>query len=448
MTDIAELCRAAVDRTADGEGVEAYARQTRRTEVEARGGEVESLSFSETRGIGVRVIADGRQGYAWAADPETSDVPDLVDAARENALLSTSDEANGLPEALPIEPLEGLFRPSMAGLETDRKVRTALDLERVATSTTPKVRKVERAALGDSVTRVDIASSTGIDASYERTDCWCGASTLAEEGDETQSGYDFALGHELDELDWEAVARSAAERAARLLGAKKPGTKRLPILLDPLAATSFLSVLAGGLSAESVQKGRSLFAGLVGQEVASPEVTLLDDGRFLEGPSASPFDDEGVPTGPTPLIDAGRLEGFLHNTVTARRGTTRSTGNAARGGYRTVPGVAPSNLFLQPGRDDAKRLLERAGRAVYVQDVSGVHSGANPVTGQFSVGATGLRVEGGSFAEPLREMTIASTLLDMLRGVLAVGSDLRFGGAIGSPTVLVGEMTVAGTSSG
>jgi PmbA protein len=220
----------------------------------------------------------------------------------------------------------------------------------------------------------------------------------------------------------------------------------MAVILDPVAAASFLGVLAGALSAESVLKGRSLLAGRIGQQVAANLVTLIDDGRLIEGPSVAPFDDEGVPTARTLLIEGGFLRGFLHDTYTATKAGERSTGNAGRGGYRTVPGVSPSNLFLEPGEVSPEDLLAQADHGVYVQEVSGLHSGANPISGEFSVGATGLRIQDGTFADPLREMTIASTLLDVLRSVVALGDDLRFpvGGGLGAPTVLISEMTVGG----
>ena len=442
--ELDELCRVALDAAAEGEAVEAYAAEGRRTSVKARAGEVESLSFAESRGLGVRVVLDARQGYAYATDPSPDEAADLVRQARENARLGEPDDAFGLPPSEPIEALDGLYVPALAELPTEAKVALALELERAATTSDPAVKKVEEAGYGDAVSRVAIASTEGLSETYERTDCWCSAFAMAERDGEIQTGYDFRLGRTIDELDWQLVAREAASRAARLLGATKPATERLPVLLDPLAAGSFLGVLAAGLSAESVQKGRSLFAGREGQQVGSDAVTIVDDGRNLEGPAASPFDDEGVPTRPTSLIDSGRLRGFLHNATTARRGGTTSTGNAGRASYRSLPGVSPSNLYLVPGNDDAAALLARAGRAIYVQDVTGVHSGANPVSGEFSVGATGLRVENGAFGEPIREMTIASTLIDMLNAVVAVGADLRFGGAIGSPTVLFGEMSIGG----
>jgi len=445
VAELEELVGAAVDAAEGGEDVEAYASSSRRTEVKARRGKVDSLSGSQTRGLGVRVIREGRLGYAWAADPSTDEAAALVAAARESSAAASPDEANVLPEAAPAEPLDGLYRAALVEMDAERKVEIAIELERAAVSSRPEVTKVEDAIYADAATRVVVASSRGVSAAYERTDCWCMVMALAERGDETQSGFSFALAREPGELDLEGAAAEAAERGARLLGGRKPKTERLPVVLDPWAAASFLGVLVGALSAEEVQKGRSLFADLVGEEVATELITIVDDGRLPGGPGAQPFDDEGVPTGRTPLIDTGTLRGFLHNTATAHRAGASSTGNAGRPGYRGVPGVSPHNLLIEPGPDGPEALLASAGRAVYVQEVTGVHSGANPVSGEFSVGAAGLRVEGGALEEPLREMTIASTLQEMLRAVTSVGSDLRFrGGSVGAPTLLLAEMSVAG----
>jgi PmbA protein len=444
--DLAELCARAVDAAEPGEEVEAYAEETRRTRVRVRGGEIEEFVFAESRGVGVRVMAGGRQGYAYAADPSADEIAAVVGAARESARFAEPDDGNVLPSLAPVEPLPEIFRPAQLEVPPERKVDVALELERVAVSTDPSVRKVESADHGDSVGRVVLASTAGGPLEYRRTDTYASAVCLAERDGETQTGFAFRLARDAEALEWAEAGREAATRAARLLGATKPNSERTPVVLDPYAAASFLSVLAGALSADSVQKGRSLFASLVGELVASEAVTLIDDGRLLDGSSAAPFDDEGVATGRTPLIEAGVLRGFLHNHRTATRGGSASTGNAARGGYRTVPGVSPSNLFVSPGSVDQAKLLGRAGRAVYVQEVSGLHSGANPISGEFSVGATGLRIVDGALGEPLREMTIASTLLDVLKGVAVVGSDLRFvGGSVGSPTILVEQMTVGGT---
>ena len=445
--DLGELSAAAVAAARSGEDVEAYAEESRRTSVRVRGGEVEEFVFAESRGVGVRVILDGRLGYAYAADPDPAAVAEVVAAARENARFSEPDPGNVLPQLGSFEPLPEIFRQDQLGVSSDRKVELALELERVATGTRPEVRKVESANYGDAVGRVAVASTWGGPLEYARTDVWASVVCLAERDGETQTGYAFRLGRETEDLLWAEAAEEAAVRAARLLGAAKPRSERLPVVFDPYTATSFLGVLAGALSADAVQKGRSMFAPLVGQSVGSELVSLVDDGRLLDGASAAPFDDEGVPTMRTVLVEAGVLRGFLYDTRTAARagGDARSTGNASRAGYRTVPGVSPSNLFFQAGSVTPEELLRQAGRGVYVQEVSGLHSGANPISGEFSVGAVGLRVEGGALGEPLREMTIASTLLDVLKGIAAAGSDLRFvGGGLGAPTLLVGEMTIGG----
>jgi PmbA protein len=444
VPDLGDLARAAVEAAEGEESVEAYAEESRHTEVRAHKAAVEGLAFSESRGVGVRVIAGGRLGYAYAADPSVDEVRRTVERARENAAFATPDEDNVLPAGAPAEAMPSLFRESLATTPTDRKVEIALDLERLATSTDERVRKVDHTEVGDSVGRVALASTAGVDAEYARTDCWAVVEALAEQGDETQSAWSFRVGRDLDELGWRDVATESVDRAARLLGASKPASARVPVVLDPFAASSFLDVLAGALSAEAVQKGRSLFATLVGQRVGSELFTLVDDGRLLEGPAAAPFDDEGVPTGRTELFSGGVLRGFLHNSYTAHRGGTASTGNARRGGYKGPPGVGTTNFYLQAGTTRVDELLARADGGVLIQDVSGVHSGANPISGEFSVGAAGLRIGGGALGEPLREMTIASTLPGMLAGIAAVGDDLRFFTSVGVPTVLVAEMTVAG----
>jgi PmbA protein len=444
MPDLSELAAAAVAAARGDEAVEAYAEETRHTEVRAHRAEVEGLTFSESRGVGVRLIAGGRLGYAYAADPSLDEVREAVERARENATFASEDENNVLPAAATAEPLPSLFREALAATPTERKVEITLELEHLATSADERVRKVDHSEIGDAVSRVAIASTTGVDAEYARTDCWAVVEALAEEGDETQAGWSFRVGRDLDELQWRDVAAEAVERASRMLGATKPPTARVPVVFDPFAASAFLGVLAGALSAEAVQKGRSLFADLVGERVGSELFTLVDDGRLLEGPAASPFDDEGVATGRTELFEAGVLKAFLHNSYTAHRGGTTSTGNARRAGYKSVPGVGTSNFYLQAGDTPVAELLARADGGVLVQDVSGVHSGANPISGEFSVGATGLRIEGQALGAPLREMTVASTLPEMLAGIAAVGDDLRFFTSVGVPTVLISEMTVAG----
>jgi PmbA protein len=446
VRELRDLARTAVEAAGPGELVEAYAEEGRETQVSAHRGEVEGFTSAEGRGVGVRLIGGHRLGYAFAADPTVDEVREAVARARENAALAEPDEHNGLPEPEPIDPLPELYRAESASISADDKVRTVLELERYAVSRDPRVTKVDAVQVGDAVSDVAIASTTGVDATYARTDAWVVVVTLAVHDDETQTGFSFRIARGLDELVWEPIADEAVDRAVRMLGAAKPPTARVPVVLDPFAASSFLGVLSGALNAESVLKGRSLFAPMVGQQIGSEAFTLADDGRILDGPGACPFDGEGVPSRRTELFGRGTLNGFLHNTYTARRtgGGQRSTGNAKRGGYKGGPGVGTSNFYVEAGAATFDELLARAEGGVLIMNVSGVHSGANPISGEFSVGATGLRISGGATGEPLREMTIASTIPEMLRSVAGVGSDLRFFSSVGTPSILIGEMTLAG----
>ncbi|HEX9697152.1 MAG TPA: TldD/PmbA family protein [Actinomycetota bacterium] len=445
MSDLDALCRAALDAAAGDEHLEAYAEWGRKTDVKVYDGRVESLTSAEARGLGVRIIDGGRVGYAYAADPDPDEVRAVVEQARANAVLGSADDGNVLPEPEPIEPLDGIYLPQIAATSTDAKVALALELERLTRAADPRVTGVEEAQYGDSISRVAIRSTRGVAAEVERGDCWAVVSALANQGDETQTGFSFELARAPEHLNLARCGTEAATRASRMLGARKPATEKMPVLLDPYAAASFLGVLAAGLTAEAVLKGRSLFAGKEGAAVAAGVFTLVDDGRELKGPGASPFDDEGVPTRRTPLIEAGVLRGFLHNTYTARRMGGHSTGNAGRAGFKSTPGVGPSNLFVAPGSLDQAGLLGKAGRALLVQDLIGVHSGANPISGDFSVGVTGLVHDGGADPMPIREAAIAGTILQILGAITDVGSDLRFFGSTGSPTLLIGEMTVAGS---
>ena len=443
MPDLLDLCVAAAEAAEGDEQVEAFAEERSTTSVDAHRGEVEGLTFAESRGVGVRVISDGRLGFAHVADPSIDEVREAVGRARANAAVASPDPFNALPAAEPIEPLDGLFSQSLAAMKTDEKVPIAIEMERLATSIDPRVRKTESVRYGDAIGSVAIASNRGVRAEYRATGCWCVAVTLAEQDGDTQTGFSYRISRSIDELHQSSVVTEAVERAARMLGAVKPETERVPVLLDPVAASSFLGVLSEGLSADAVQKQRSLFGPLVGEQVGSTSLTIVDDGRFLDAPGASPFDGEGVPTGRHELVTAGVLNGFLHNTYTALRGQTRSTGNAVRG-YRSTPGVGTTNLFVEPGDRSLEELLRDAEGGVLVQDVSGVHSGANPVSGEFSVGATGLRISGGALGEPVREMTIASTIPEMLRAVSALGNELRWFSSVGVPHILLREMTLAG----
>jgi PmbA protein len=268
---------------------------------------------------------------------------------------------------------------------------------------------------------------------------------MAGEGTLTQTGSGFSAGRSFGEVDPHEAARDAAERAVRLLGAAPIPSGRLPVVLDPLVTRSLLALLGGALSGEAIVKGRSLFVGREGEAVAGPGITLVDDPTLAEAFGAATHDAEGVPTRRVELIAGGRFDAVLHNVHTAKRAGATTTGSAVRGGFKSPPGVGARALHLVPGTLGADEILASVDHGLYVQSVSGLHSGTNPVSGDFSVGAVGLVVRDGELAEPVREVTIASTLQRILHDIAVVGADLTWlpGGAAGM-TLLISDMSISG----
>lgn len=448
--DLLELVRGITGRATAGEQVEAYAAHSVDTDVKVFGGQVEEMAVAESGGVGVRVVVDGRMGYAWVGSLAPDLVAGVLDEARDNARFAAPDEWNDLPTAadaaaVPVPALD-LWADDLASVATVDKVALALALETTAAGLDPRVRGVESVGYGDAAIESAVASSLGVEAAARRTICSCSVSALAGEGDGTRTGYGFSVGRTLADLDPDAAARDAVERSTRLLGAAPVTSRRLPVVFDPLVTRSLLGILGAALNGEAANKGRTMFLGRDGEEVAASCVTLVDDPTDARACGAAPHDAEGLPTRRNALIVDGVLRGFLHNTATGRRAGVGTTGSAVRGGYASPPGVGARALALAPGARSPEEILAVAGDAFYVQSVSGLHSGTNPVSGDFSLGAEGLLVRRGAFAEPVREVTIASTVPRMLRDVVEVGSDLTWlPGAAAGLTLLVAEMSLSGT---
>jgi PmbA protein len=446
--ELVDIARSVAGTARDGEQVEAYVIRTRETDVEVFDGAVESLTTASVEGIGIRVIVGQRQGLAWAGSLAPDVIEESLQEARDNAGFGEPDEWYGLASPADVNgfqaPALDLWRDELASVPTEEKVRIALELERATKAADPRIRNVESASYGDALSESALANSLGVESHTRRTTCSASAVALADDGSGTQSGYGFVAGRALADLDLESIPRDAATRACRLLGAKPAPSRRIAVILDPLVTRSVLGILSSAFNGESMLKGRSLFAGRAGEKVAAPFLQLIDDPTDARALGASQFDGDGIPTRRNALIVDGVMQGFLHNVYTGRRSGEGTTASATRG-LGSTPGVGVRALRLEPGPRSPEEIMRRAGEALYVQSVSGLHSGTNPISGDFSVGADGLMVRDGVFAEPVREITIASTLQRMLLDITDIGNDLTFlPGAVAGMTVLVGEMTMSG----
>ena len=397
--------------------------------------------------MGVRAFAGQRSGYAYGTDLSEEGVARVARAAYESAAVADEDEFDGLPEKFGATEIEGLRSSALAGWSTAQKVELALEVERAARAV-EGVTQVENAVYADAEGEIVIANSRGFESGYAATEVWSYASAFAGEGSDLMTGLGVGLGRDPGRLDPEAIGREAGERARALVGARQPSSRRCAVVLDAFVAASFVGFIGSMLSADAVQRGRSLFADREGDEVADPALALSDDATDPDGPGSAPFDGEGTASRRTALIEGGLLKSFLFDTRTARKAGRQTTGSASRGSYRSPPSVGTSNLIVEPGEGTLEELVARAGDGLYVTDVAGLHSGVNPVSGTFSVGASGRLIENGELGQPVRELTIASDLVAMLQAVQALGSEARwvpFGGSVKAPPVLIAEMSISGS---
>jgi PmbA protein len=429
-----------------GEQVEAVVVHGKDTEIRVYEGEIESLSSAESQGVGIRLISEGRQGFAYAGTFDDAVLAETLADARDNASFGTFDEHLGLaePDGVAVAELD-LFRESLLSFPTAAKIELAMELEKAVLASDPRIAGLEQSEYYDTAYTGATVTTAGVRTAGRETACYLSAYAMAAQDGETQTGFGFSVGRDPSALDVGKAAAEAGKRATRLLGGRKPPNARLRVVLDPWVTAQLLAILGWTLSGEAVLKGRSFFTDRLGEAVASPVLTLVDDPTDIRAYSATDTDGEGLATRRNVLIEDGSLRKFVHNAYTARRAATVSTGSAVRGGFKSTPGVGTQALALRPGTASQAELVAGIDDGLLIQEVTGLHSGVNPVSGDFSTGAEGLRIRNGEIAEPVREFTLASTLQKMLHDVVAVGDDTDWlPMSAAGVSLVVDDLTVSG----
>ena len=452
MSDLLALASSVVEKAQAGEGMEVYVVRGSETEVRAYEGSVESLTSADSSGVGIRVVLEGteeegsRLGFAWAGSLDPAVIEAALADARDNARYATPDPDVVLarPDGASVVE-QDLWDDGVTATPMEDKIALALDLERATRAADDRVRQVSSADYSDERAEMALASTTGIRSSARRTTAFVSVDAIAGVGADTQTGTGFSVGRAPADLDPEEAMGEAVQRATRLLGAQKAQSGRCTVVFDPRVVSTLLSVMASALSGEAVVKGRSFFAGRIGESVANAAVTLVDDPTDSRAFSASTYDAEGLACRRNVLISDGMLRMFVFDTVSARRAQMQSTGSAVRGGFAGTPSAGCRALVLQPGTKGAEDILASVGDGLYVQSVTGIHSGVNTVSGDFSVGAEGLMIRAGALAEPVREVTVASTLQRMLQSIVEIGGDLRWlPGSAAGQTLAIADMQLSG----
>lgn len=432
----------ALDMKADA--AEVFLRSRSSTTVEVKEQRVDAFESADDAGAGLRVLDRGRLGFAFTTDLSENALRHLALTAVANAQSTEPDPFFSVPSAPSADyAAVAIYDPNIVNLTAREKIERVMALEREAVAVDPRIKRIRKAASGFSTAETIILNSRGAEVSYLSTACSASIQVVAEDKGESQAGSDFEMNRFYRKIGFEKVGRTAARRALDLLGARRIASLKAPVVLDAEVAQDFLSMMASGFSAENVQKKRSLLMGKLDQEIASSILTIHDDGLLEGGLGTAPSDDEAVPLKKKKVVDNGKLVLFLHNTYTAGKDKTDSTGNGMRAGFKGVPGVGVTNMYVEPGTCSLEELIQQAGKGLFVTEVMGMHT-ANAVSGDFSVGATGFWIEDGMKAYPVREITIAGNILDLMKNVEVVGCDLRFSGRIGSPSLLIKELSIAG----
>ncbi len=422
--------------------------------IEVFNGEIETLSFSDSAGIGIRIFKDHSIGYAYTAVMEENAIEDAIGKAIANSAITKKDPLNYLPtekdhryKKKDKQDSNMLFDEDFLRFSLDQKIDMAIKLEALTKKADRRITGISDAMYNDGISEVCMLNSNGFSGSYNSTIAMVYVSAISRDGGDTSTGDYFGIARNPANMDLEEIAGNAARRSVTILGGKKIKSSKMDIILDPVVAAQFMGVIASTLNADSVQKGKSLFKDKLEKKVFKIDIDIFDDGTLPDGLASKPFDGEGVIKGKTAVFEKGVLKTFLYDTYTARKGETLSTGNASRASYRSTPDVGVSNFYISPGEHDPEDMVKLIDKGLYIMDIIGLGSGTNPISGQMSVGAKGLMIEKGSLTHPVKEVTIATDILSFLSGFKMLGNDLKFvpsGGYMGSPSILIENIAISG----
>lgn len=421
------------------DGFEIYRTEKREMTVEAKEGQVDSLDRAVERGIAVRLFREGLCGFSCSSDETTAFLDRMTDLAYNSLQIVEEGGRIRLPTGKANEgPKPGGLRTEVSG-----PAQIALDLERFAMAYDTRVLRVRDASYSEEESTITLRNSRGLDRTFTRARYSLSLMVMAEEKGRQEMAWDHDFSTDLSQLNPKDLAERAAEKAVSQLGGRPVPTQKAAALLDPSVAASFVGVLSPSFYADQIQKNRSALRGRKGEKFYAPAVAIVDDGTLEGGFESFPFDAEGVPSRRNALVSGGVVQGFLYDLSAAEKEEGSSTGNAVRPSFKEPPRVGATNFFISRGSGGTEDLLGAMGRGFWIRDVIGMHT-VDPVTGDFSVGASGQWVEGGKPSHPVRGVTVSGNLHELLRRVERVGGEMKFYHSFGAPQLLIGELDIGG----
>lgn len=430
------------------EASEAYYSTGESFQVSVKGGQIINYNVSSSIGLSFRALVGGKMGYAstQVLDEEAIDL--LIDGAGGNArMIENEDEEFIFPGSENYPELE-VYNPAVDQITAAEKIEMAKQLEQKVLALNPAVKQVQMVQVVSMNGEKRIVNSKGLDVSFRDNAIGCAAVAIAMDAGKVAVGMGFKFVRKPEELSLDQVAADAVKDAVAGLNAAPVESGTYKIVLRNDVMGSLLGCFDSVFSAEMAQKGLSLLKGREGEQIAAPIITIVDDPLDPKGLASTPFDAEGVATVRREVVKDGKLTTLLHNLKTAKKQGVETTANASKGSYASAVGIAPTNFYILPGEASVDELYAQVGDGLLITDVAGLHSGANQISGDFSLGASGYRIENGKLTDAVNQITIAGNYFEMLKDIIAVGSDLEFGfpgsSCIGAPSVIVSKLAVAG----
>jgi PmbA protein len=424
------------------DAAEVYLQTGRNLTIEVRNSQVETVQEASTYGVGLRVFKGGRMAFASSNDFGETALEEAIRRAVAFAGIMTPDPNNVLPEDKAEAKVEGLYDPETARVPLDDKIKLATNLETIALQV-PGVTKSAGATYGEEEGEVFLANSHGLLKSYRSSLCGFGVSVVAEKGEQKSSGGESCRRRFFADLKpAEEVAGKAARDAVAMLDPQRVKTQRAAVIFDRDVAYALLGGILAALNGERVLQGASFLGKRLGQKIAVDRLTFVDDGTLARGLASVPFDGEGVPTQKRVVVEQGILRGYLYNTSVAKRAGVKTTGNASRSGFSSLPGIGAHNFYLAAGTSKVEDIVKATERGLWLKGITGY--GINPVNGNFSGGAEGFWVENGKIAFPVKGLTVAGTADEMLNGIDLLGEDLDLNRGMAAPTFRIKALQIGG----
>ena len=434
----------AAAKAAGIETAEVYYQSGESFQTRARDGEIDSYAVSATEGLSLRGTVGGRMGYASTEAFDDEAIAQLIEGVKESAALIEADEQDEIFAGEKDYPTLDKVESDIDGVSADEKLRLCLELEKLAHEGDARVTKAD-ASIGTWKSTLRLKNSYGLNLCDERNGLTAYASAIAQDGDSTADGGERFRGHNVADLDVKKVADGAVKDAVDQLHGEPVATGEYRVIFDRHAMTALLRTFSGVFSAERAQQKMSLLGGKEGSVIAAQIVTLMDDPLVPGGFGSRPFDAEGSASRTKAVIDKGVLTTLLHSRKTARKQGVEPTGNANRMGYSATIHVGPTNMFLKPGEKTLEELMAEVGEGLVITSLSGLHAGANPMSGDFSLLSSGYTIEGGKRGRAVERVTVAGNFYEVLNNIRALGSDLETPlGGVDSPSADVGTLKVSG----